>query len=243
MNMLNVLCYEVSGGGLMKKTLAYTLVFCFLVCSWSCASWSKTKKGAAIGAAGGAVVGGVIGRAAGSTIIGAILGAAIGGAAGAYIGRYMDRQAAEMRKDLEGAKVERIGEGIKITFDSGLLFDVDKSELRDTSKANLIDLARILNKYPDTNILMEGHTDSTGSDEYNLKLSKERAEAVAFFLAESQVSSGRFSTKGYGEAQPIATNDTAEGRQQNRRVDVAIMANDKLKKAATESTKGTGLGL
>jgi outer membrane protein OmpA-like peptidoglycan-associated protein len=224
---------------MMKKIIAYSLVVCFLLFSWSCASWSKTKKGAAIGAASGAVVGGLIGKAAGNTIIGAILGAAIGGAAGAYIGRYMDKQAAEMRKDLEGAKVERIGEGIKITFDSGLLFDVDKWTLRGTSKANLTNLARILNKYPDTNILMEGHTDSTGSEDYNLALSKERAEAVAFFLAENEVSSGRFSVKGYGEVQPIATNDTAEGRQQNRRVDVAIMANDKLKKAAVENTRGS----
>jgi outer membrane protein OmpA-like peptidoglycan-associated protein len=224
----------------MKKILVYSVVVCLLLLSWSCASWSKTKKGAAIGAAGGAVVGGLIGKAAGSTIIGAILGAAIGGAAGAYIGRYMDRQADEMRRDLEGAKVERIGEGIKITFDSGLLFDVNKSELQETSKANLVDLARILNKYPDTNILTEGHTDSTGSDEYNLTLSKQRAEAVAFYLAEQSVSSSRFSVKGYGEAQPIATNDSEEGRQQNRRVDVAIMANDKLKKAAQESTQGAG---
>ena len=147
-----------------------------------------------------------------------------------------------MRQDLEGAKGERIGEGIKITVDSGLLFDVDNSALRDTSKANLTDLARILNKYPDTNILMEGHTDSTGPEDYNLTLSKERAEAVAFYLAENEVGSNRFSVKGYGEVQPIATNDTAEGRQQNRRVDVAIMANDKLKKVTVESTKGTGPG-
>ena len=226
----------------MKRILVYSLIIAVLALSWSCASWNKTKKGAAVGAAGGAVVGGLIGKAAGSTIVGAILGAAIGGAAGAYIGHYMDKQAAEIRKDIEGAKVERVGEGIKITFDSGLLFDIDKSDLRETSKANLTELARILNKYPDTNILMEGHTDSTGSDEHNLTLSKQRADAVAFYLAEQAVSSGRFSVKGYGEAQPIATNDTEEGRQQNRRVDVAIMANDKLKKAAQESTKGTGGG-
>jgi outer membrane protein OmpA-like peptidoglycan-associated protein len=219
-----------------KRFLAYLLILCLFTLSWSCASWSKTKQGAVIGAGSGAVVGGLIGKAAGSTIVGAILGAAVGGAAGAYIGRYMDKQAAEMQKDLEGAKVERIGEGIKITFDSGLLFDVDKSTLRDTSQANLVDLARILNKYPDTNILLEGHTDSSGAEDYNLKLSKERAEAVAFFLAEHEVSSSRFSVKGYGEVQPIATNDTEEGRQQNRRVDVAIMANDKLKKAAAKET-------
>lgn len=221
----------------MKKALVLSLIVCFLVFSWGCSSWSKTKKGAAIGAGAGAVVGGIIGKAAGSTIIGAILGAAVGGAAGAYIGRYMDRQAAEMQRDLEGAKVERVGEGIKITFDSGLLFDVDRSELRTVSQENLTKLAAILNKYPDTNILIEGHTDATGSDEHNLVLSGQRAEAVALYLAQTNVSSGRFSKKGYGEVQPIATNDTAEGRQQNRRVDVAVMANEKLKKAARESTQ------
>jgi outer membrane protein OmpA-like peptidoglycan-associated protein len=162
----------------MKKVLVAFLAASLIFWTMSCASMSRTQKGGAIGAAGGAVVGGLIGKAAGSTIIGAIIGAAVGGAAGAYIGNYMDKQAAEMRRDLEGAKVERIGEGIKITFDSGLLFDVDKAALRDTSQVNLQDLARILNKYPDTNILIEGHTDSTGADDYNLALSKRRAESV-----------------------------------------------------------------
>lgn len=216
----------------MKKILVLILTVSLLIFSMSCASWNKTQKGVAIGAGTGAVVGGVIGKAAGNTILGAILGAAVGGAAGAYIGRYMDKQAEEMRRDLEGAKIERIGEGIKITFDSGLLFDIDKSALRDTSKENLAKLAKILNKYPDTNILIEGHTDSTGPEDYNLRLSKDRAEAVAFYLAQLNVNSRRFSVMGYGEAQPIATNDTEEGRQQNRRVDLAIMANEKLKKAA-----------
>jgi outer membrane protein OmpA-like peptidoglycan-associated protein len=187
------------------------------------------------------VLGGLIGKAAGNTILGAILGAAIGGAAGAYIGHYMDKQAAEMRRDLEGAKVERVGEGIKITFDSGLLFDVDKWDLRDTSRENITKLANILNKYPDTNVLVEGHTDSTGPDDHNLTLSKQRAESVTSFMAQLNVSSRRFSMTGYGEAQPIATNETPEGRQQNRRVDVAIMANDKLKKVAAENTKGENI--
>jgi outer membrane protein OmpA-like peptidoglycan-associated protein len=223
---------------MMSKATAFALIICFLVFSWSCASWNRAEKGAAIGAGSGAVVGGLIGKAAGNTILGAIIGAAIGGAAGAYIGHYMDKQAAEMRRDLEGARVERVGEGIKITFDSGLLFDVDKWDLRDTSKENLANLAKILNKYPDTNILIEGHTDFTGPDDHNLALSKQRAEAVSFYMAQLNVSSSRFSMKGYGEAQPIATNDTPEGRQKNRRVDIAIMANDKLKKAAVENTKG-----
>jgi outer membrane protein OmpA-like peptidoglycan-associated protein len=218
----------------MKKILIACLAVSLLFWTMSCASMSQTQKGGAIGAAGGAVVGVLIGKAAGSTIVGAIIGAAVGGAAGAYIGNYMDKQAAEMRRDLEGAKVERIGEGIKVTFESGLLFDVDKAALRAASQENLQDLARILNKYPDTNILIEGHTDSTGADDYNLALSKRRAESVSHYLAQLEVKASRFSIMGYGEEQPIVTNDTEEGRQQNRRVDLAIMANEKLKKIARE---------
>ena len=222
----------------MKRILTACVLMVFLLAAVNCASWSRTAKGAVIGGAGGAVVGGMIGRAAGNTLLGAILGAAVGGAAGAYIGSYMDKQAAEMQRDLEGAEVQRIGEGIKITFDSGILFDIDKSELRPVSQTNLTDLAKILNKYPDTNILIEGHTDNTGTDEHNMTLSKDRAQSVALYLATVEVKSARFSTAGYGEAQPIVTNDTPEGRQKNRRVDIAVMANDKLKKAAQEKVKG-----
>jgi outer membrane protein OmpA-like peptidoglycan-associated protein len=167
-------------------------------------------------------------------VIGAILGAAIGGAAGAYIGNYMDKQAKEMEKDLEGAEVERVGEGIKITFSSGLLFDVDRAILKDQYKLEIQDLAQILNKYPDTNVLIEGHTDSTGSEEYNLTLSRQRAQSVANYLAQLEVNPTRFTIMGYGESQPIAENESAEGRAQNRRVDLGIWANDKLKKAAKE---------
>jgi outer membrane protein OmpA-like peptidoglycan-associated protein len=218
----------------MKKILIGCLAFSLVIWSAGCASMNKTTKGAVIGGAGGAVVGGLIGKAAGNTLVGAIIGAAVGGAAGAYIGHYMDKQAEEMRKDLQGAKVERVGEGIKITFDSGLLFDVNKHELRDASKQNLTKLATILNKYPDTNILVEGHTDSTGTREINLPLSENRAKAVSAYLAQLNVKSARFTVMGYGPDQPVATNDTAEGRQQNRRVDIAIMANDKLKKIAQQ---------
>ena len=221
----------------MKRTIAVLsiAVLCFGLSG--CSSMSKTAQGAIIGGAAGGVVGGVIGRAAGNTLLGAIIGAGIGGAAGAFIGHYMDKQAEEIRKDLQGAKVERIGEGIKITFESGLLFDVDKSDLRPVSKDNLAKLSKILNKYADTNILIEGHTDSTGADDYNLRLSKDRAGSVSSYMATLEVQSSRFTTQGYGETQPVATNDTDEGRQSNRRVDVAIMANDKLKKIATEETK------
>ena len=221
----------------MKRVLTVFVVMVFLMAAVNCASWNKTTKGAVIGGAGGAVLGGVIGHAAGNTLLGAILGAAVGGAAGAFIGNYMDKQAAEMQRDLEGAEVQRIGEGIKITFDSGILFDIDKSDLRPVSQTNLAELAKILNKYPDTNILVEGHTDDTGTDDYNMTLSKDRAQSVALNLATLEVKSARFSTEGYGETQPIAMNDTPEGRQKNRRVDIAVIANDKLKKAAQEKAK------
>jgi outer membrane protein OmpA-like peptidoglycan-associated protein len=222
----------------MKRSIVLFVAAALILSGASCASMSRAQKGAVIGGASGAVVGGLIGKAAGNTLVGAILGAAIGGAAGAYIGHYMDKQAAEMQRDLEGAKVERIGEGIKITFDSGLLFDVDKSDLKQASRENIESLAKIFQKYPDTNILIEGHTDSTGADDYNMRLSKERASAVAGYLALQSVQSSRFSVMGYGESQPLGTNDTVEGRQTNRRVDLAVMANDKLKKAAEEKTKG-----
>lgn len=199
---------------------------------------NNAQKGAVGGAAAGGTIGGIIGHQSGNTAVGAIIGAAIGGAAGAYIGNYMDKQAAEMERDLEGAKVERVGEGIKITFDSGLLFDVNKAELKQASRDNLTRLATILNKYPDTNILLEGHTDSDGSEEWNLELSRLRAQSVSNFLAGKQVLEPRFTIMGYGESQPIASNDTRQGKAQNRRVEVAIYANDKLKKTAEKKAAG-----
>jgi outer membrane protein OmpA-like peptidoglycan-associated protein len=216
----------------MKRLLIGLLVLSVVAWSAGCASMNRTQKGGVIGAAGGAVAGGLIGRAAGNTVLGAILGAAVGGAAGAYIGHYMDKQAEEMRQDLQGARVERVGEGIRITFDSGLLFDVDKYDLREQSRQNLSRLADVLNRYPDTNVLIEGHTDSTGSREHNVTLSERRANSVAHYLAQLNVRSGRFSVMGYGPDQPVASNETSEGRQQNRRVDLAVIANEKLKRAA-----------
>jgi outer membrane protein OmpA-like peptidoglycan-associated protein len=222
----------------MGKFMVFVLIGLLIVGSLSCASWSRKEKGAAIGAAAGGVVGGVIGKKAGNTAVGAILGAAIGGVAGAYIGDYMDKQAAEIERDIEGAKVERIGEGIKITFDSGILFDVDKATLKVKSREELADLAVILNKYEDTNILLEGHTDATGSEEHNLELSRLRAQSVSNYLASLAVDATRFTIMGYGEGQPIASNDSADGRQLNRRVEIAIYANDKLKKVAQTKTQG-----
>lgn len=218
----------------MKKILSTILIAALLVGAAGCASMSRKEKGAVIGAGSGAVVGGIIGKQAGNTALGAILGAAVGGAAGAYIGNYMDKQAEEIERDLDGATVERVGEGIKITFDSGILFAVGKSDLQSAARTNLTNLAVILNKYPDTEVLIEGHTDATGSDESNLTLSRNRAQSVANYLESLQVMPTRFTIMGYGESQPVATNDTDAGRQANRRVELAIMANDKLKKVAQD---------
>jgi outer membrane protein OmpA-like peptidoglycan-associated protein len=193
---------------------------------------SKAVQGGAIGAAGGAVVGGVVGKVAGNTALGAIIGAAVGGTAGALIGHHMDQEAEEMQRDIQNAKVERVGEGIKITFESGILFEVNKSDLQPVAKTNLTNLAKVLNKYEDTNILIEGDTDSTGTAEYNQRLSERRAEAVSGFLKGLNVVGSRITTVGLGETNPVASNSTPEGRQLNRRVEVAVFANDKLKDAA-----------
>jgi outer membrane protein OmpA-like peptidoglycan-associated protein len=193
---------------------------------------SKAVQGGAIGAAGGAVIGGVIGNQFGNTAAGAIIGAAVGGTTGAIIGHHMDKQAEEMRRDLENAKIERVGEGIKITFDSGILFETNSSELQPVARGNIESLSEILNRYPDTNILIEGDTDNTGTDEYNQSLSERRAQSVANYQMSLGVTGSRISTIGLGELNPIASNETEAGRQQNRRVEIAIFANDKMKAAA-----------
>jgi len=218
----------------MKKIAIALLIGVMLIGVIGCGALGKREQGAIIGGAAGGVIGGIIGHEAGNTAVGAIIGAAIGGTAGAFIGNYMDNQAEEMQRDIEGAKIERIGEGIKITFDSGILFDVNQSSLQSQAMTNLQKLSVILNKYPDTEILIEGHTDATGSEDYNMDLSIRRAQSVANYLVAQQVSAVRTHTNGYGEAQPIATNESEDGRMQNRRVEVAIYANDKLKKAAQE---------
>ena len=226
----------MEGKTMPKNFFTIFLILSFLFVTMGCAEWSRTQKGAAIGAGAGAAAGGLIGYATGSTVAGVLIGAAVGGVAGGFIGNYMDKQAAEIERDIEGAKVERVGEGIKITFSSGILFDVDKSHLKGPYKGELAQLSTILNKYEDTNILLAGHTDSTGSDEYNLELSRRRAESVANYLATQNVNRARFATEGYGKTDPIASNETAEGRAQNRRVEVAIWANEKLKKVAEDKT-------
>ena len=221
---------------MLKKIIIGFVIVSFLLVTMGCAEWSRTTKGAAIGAGAGGAAGALIGYATGSTVAGLLIGAAVGGVAGGFIGNYMDKQAAEIERDIQGAKVERVGEGIKITFSSGILFDVDKTNLKDGYKTELAELSTILNKYADTNILLAGHTDSTGADDYNLELSKKRAQSVSNYLVTQNVNSARIATEGYGKTHPIASNDTAEGRAQNRRVEVAIWANEQLKKVAEEKT-------
>ena len=200
---------------------------------------SKTAKGGLLGAGGGAVVGGVLGRVIGGkngTAAGAIIGAAVGGSGGALIGRKMDKQAEELQRDMQNAKVERVGEGIKITFDSGILFDTNSATLRAASQTEIQKMAAVLQKYPDTNVLVEGHTDNTGSDAINNPLSQRRAQAVADYTTAQGVDASRVTTQGYGASQPIADNTTEAGRQANRRVEIAIYANEKMKKAAEKGT-------
>lgn len=215
----------------MKKAVILLLSSALLLTAMGCGLSNKVKGGA-IGAGAGGAVGAVVGHAAGNTALGAIIGAAVGGTAGVIIGNHMDKQAAEMRRDLENAKIERIGEGIKITFDSGILFETNSSNLQSVARGNIESLVKILNKYPDTNIFVEGDTDSDGTEEYNQKLSERRAQAVANYLSGLGITGARITTVGLGESNPVASNDTAEGRQLNRRVEVAVFANDKLKKAA-----------
>jgi len=197
---------------------------------------NNKQKGAVIGSAGGAVIGGVVGNNTGdgNTALGAIIGGVVGGAAGAIIGDRMDEQAKEIEQEIPGAEVERVGEGINVTFDesSGVYFDTEKYNINSKSQATLNKLADIFEEYPDSNILVEGHTDNTGSETYNLTLSKNRAQAVTNYLTSQGLSSGRFNTKWYGESQPKYDNSTAEGRAKNRRVELAIVANEEMKEEA-----------
>ncbi|MCG9972347.1 OmpA family protein [Christiangramia crocea] len=202
---------------------------------------NNKQKGAVIGATGGAVIGGVIGNNTGdgNTALGAIIGGVVGGAAGAIIGNEMDKQAKEIEEEIPGAEVERVGEGINVTFDesSGVYFATDKYNINSKSEETLNKLAGIFKEYPQTNILVEGHTDNTGSDSYNLTLSKNRAQAVTGYLVESGIDRGRFTTKWYGESQPKYDNSTAEGRAQNRRVELAIVANEEMKEEAKKKAE------
>lgn len=204
----------------MKKALIVIIVAAVTLAG--CAGMSNQGKGTAIGAAAGAVVGGLV-----SNNIGAVLlGAAIGGAAGNLIGKKMDKQAKQLRQAVPTAEVQRVGEGINMTFDSGLMFSINSSTLNDAYKDDLAAAAAVLKSYPDTNILVEGHTDDTGSDAINVPLSQKRAETVQSFLVSQGVAPSRLQTKWFGSSQPKFPNDSEANRAKNRRVELAIYAND-----------------
>lgn len=187
---------------------------------------SNTERGAAVGAGAGAAGGAAVGNATGGTAEGAIIGAVLGGTAGAIIGQRMDRKAQELEEELADAEVERVGEGIKVTFDSGLLFEFDSSTLQPEAEQNLQEFASSMNEFEETNILVVGHTDSKGAESYNQTLSESRAQAATDYLVQEGISAERIRTEGRGETEPIATNETAEGRSENRRVEIAIFASE-----------------
>ena len=219
----------------MRRTFVLIPVLVGVAASSGCASLNKKEKGAIIGGATGAAVGAAVGRANGSTAKGAIIGAAVGGTAGAVIGHQMDQQAKEIKQNIPGAVVERVGEGLQVTFESGLLFDYNSDVLREAARKNLATLAASLDKYPNTDVMVVGHTDATGSDTYNMTLSERRASAAVSYLATKGVTRTRLRSAGRGEGEPIAQNDTEANRQKNRRVEVAIYANEALKSSASRS--------
>lgn len=221
----------------MKKKIAIGLSVLILSSSvfTSCKAVqnsNKTQRGAVIGAAGGAVLGAVLGNnigKGGNGALGAVIGGVVGGVAGGLIGRKMDKQAREIQEQLPGAQVERVGEGIRLVLgENAVRFDFNKATLTAAAKANLDKLVPVFKNYPDTNIKIYGYTDSKGADDYNLNLSDQRAAAVKTYLASKGLVNSRFSILGMGEADPIADNETEAGRASNRRVEFAILANDKM---------------
>jgi outer membrane protein OmpA-like peptidoglycan-associated protein len=219
--------------GLIPILLGITLFFA------GCSSMNKSQKGAAVGTATGAAMGAVVGKASGNTALGAIIGAAVGGTAGAVIGHQMDKQAEEIKKTVPDAQVIRVGEGIVVEFSSSVLFAFDKSNLSDEAKKNLDKLVIVLDNNPNTDIEVQGHTDSKGSLAYNQNLSEQRATTVSSYLIGKGINRSRLTINGFGETLPKYVNDTVEGRDKNRRVEFLITANEKMKadaeKAATKN--------
>jgi outer membrane protein OmpA-like peptidoglycan-associated protein len=228
----------------MKKSIkniftiivALAVIFTFTNCE-AIKNTNNKQKGTAIGAAGGALLGAIIGNNVGNgknSKLGAVIGGVLGGGAGILIGKKMDEQAKKIETEIPGAVVERVDDGILVTFDenSGVYFDTNKSNINAKSKATLDKLAKVFIEFTDTKILVVGHTDSSGKDDYNLTLSEKRATSVTNYLVSDGIASARFETLWYGETQPKYDNATAEGRAKNRRVNVAIVPNDKMKNEA-----------
>jgi outer membrane protein OmpA-like peptidoglycan-associated protein len=204
-----------------------------------CASLNNTERGAVLGAGTGGAIGAVIGNQTGSTARGAIIGAVLGGAAGAVIGRRMDRQAQELEGELgQGAEVSRVGEGIAVTFASGILFPFNSDQVLPAGRGNLDELAQSLQRYPETEVLIVGHTDDVGSDTYNMGLSLRRAESSKNYLVSRGIQPGRIRTSGRGETEPIASNADESGRSQNRRVEVAIFASEEYRQQILRENQG-----
>jgi outer membrane protein OmpA-like peptidoglycan-associated protein len=213
------------GSNLKRGTLALALALGSMALG-ACQSLNNRDRGVIVGSAGGAVVGGAIGRANGSTAKGAIIGATVGGVIGGVIGHQMDQQAKEIDQNIPGAIVERVGEGIQVTFESGLMFDFNSDELRPEARTNLRNLAASLDKYPNSSLLIVGHTDAVGSDSFNQGLSERRAIQTASYLIGQGVASSRLRSMGLGESEPLAPNDSDANMQKNRRVEVAIYASE-----------------
>ena len=217
---------------IQSPALRVAAVALLLTGAAGCSSLNKKEKGAIIGAAAGGAIGGIIGSNNGSTAKGAIIGAVVGGAAGAIIGHQMDQQAKELEQNIPGATVERVGEGIQVTFASGLLFGFDSDVVRGDARSNLNELARSLDKYDESNLLIVGHTDAVGRESYNQDLSERRAESATGYLISQGVDRNRVDTRGLGETEPVATNETDSGRAKNRRVEVAIYASEEMRDRA-----------
>jgi outer membrane protein OmpA-like peptidoglycan-associated protein len=208
---------------LTKSTILISLLVAVTLIISGC-NWSKAAQGAVVGTGGGAAIGAVVGKSLGNTAAGAIAGAVVGGTVGTIIGQNMDRKARELENEMDGVKIQRVEEGIAISFDSGILFAFDSSTLRPEARENLRKLATILNRDQETVLLIVGHTDSRGDGDYNMRLSERRAIAAAEYMVSQGLSSDRVETVGRGETEAIDDNETESGRQTNRRVEVAIYA-------------------
>lgn len=229
----------------MKKTLkqigvlffAFALITSFTSCE-ATKNANNKQKGAVIGAGAGALLGAILGNnlgEGGNGALGAVIGGVVGGSAGVLIGNKMDKQAQQIENEIPGAQVQRVDDGIVVTFDenSGVYFATAKYQVNAASQAILDKLASVLKEYPNTDVHVVGHTDSVGSDAMNMTLSKNRALAVTnYFVQTKGLSAGRFTTNWYGEQAPIADNNTAAGRAKNRRVNLAIVPNEKMKNDA-----------